>query len=903
MSIVSELVERLRALVLRRREEAELDDELRFHLEMEAAQLERTGVPAADARRRAALALGGIERTKEEVRDARGTRWLEDFSADIRFALRTMRRTPAFAASLLFMLAIGIGASTTIFALINAVIVRQLNVPHPEQLVAIGDPTIPMSSGRGVTTIAMSYPLYRDIRAHTASLSGVLAAGPTDRLDVAVGPGDELEHPAGRFVSDNYFSVLGVPAARGRMFDGTEDQAFGGSPVVVISDGWWSRRFNRDPAIVGTTVRVNGTRMTIVGVTPPTFTGEVVGQSTDIWLPATMNDVLKPRNRALESRNAIWLLLLGRLAPGRTLADVRAELEPFIIRTIAENATGRRGADFLASKPRVNIAPGDRGFSEVRAEFDTPLVTLMIGVLLLLAIICANIANLLLARAVTRAREMTVRLALGAQRSRLVRMLLTESFLLAVAGGAAGLMLAYWGSRALVTVAAAGTVDLALDVRVLSFTLLLSVGTAGVFGLVPALRASRSTALNAGTRGLVGSVRVGRGGRAHSGRILIAAQVGLSVVLLVGASMLTRSLRNMQSIDVGLDRDHLLVLDVDVSAAGYTPQRLTTIAREIRDRVGAIAGARAVAYSENGIFSGTEWSSDVTIPGRVLTKADVKVGRDNVSAGYVAAIGARLLTGRDIEPADQEHLPRVAVVNASFASFYFPGEAAVGRQFMMQDTLPITIVGIAEDTRDHALTATRRRAYFPYVPTDTLFTRPTELRFAIRTSDDPGALVGAVRDAVVAIDPRLPIDGIEPLSTLMRQSIKYERLTAQLAAAFSILAMLLASVGLYAVMTHAVRRRTGEIGLRSALGARRADVLKLVLSGALRLVATGMLVGVPLALVMGRVLRTQLYDVATVHVPSVLLALVVLGVSAAVATLLPALSATRVSPLAALRSE
>lgn len=368
-----------------------------------------------------------------DVRDARRTRWIEDVLADTRFAFRAMRRTPAFAAALLFMLAIGIGASTTIFALINAIVVRQLPVPNPEELVAIGDPSIPTSSGQGVTTVAMSYPLYRDIRSHTASLSGVLAAGPTDRLDVAIGPGDGLEHPVGRFVSDNYFSVLGVHAVRGRVFDGTEDQAPGRSPAVVISDAWWARRFNRDPAIVGRTVRVNGTPMTIVGVTAPTFSGEVVGQSTDLWLPASMHDALKPRDRRLDRRNAIWLLLLGRLAPGRTIEDARAELEPFVIRTIAENATGRAGADFLASKPEVMITPGDRGFSELRDEFRTPLVTLLIGVLILLAIICSNIANLLLARAVTRAREMTVRLALGAQRSRLIRMLLTESVVLAVA--------------------------------------------------------------------------------------------------------------------------------------------------------------------------------------------------------------------------------------------------------------------------------------------------------------------------------------------------------------------------------------------------------------------------------------------------------------------------------------
>jgi predicted permease len=721
-------------------------------------------------------------------------------------------------------------------------------------------------------------------------------------LDVGGGESGELEHPVGRFVSDNYFSVLGVPAARGHVFTGTEDQVPGASPVIVISDDWWTRRFDRDPSIVGMTVPVNGTRMTIIGVTPPAFTGEVVGQATDIWIPASMHDVLRPHERLLQRYDAVWLLLLGRLAPGRALADVRAELEPFIIRTITENATDR-ATDFLASNPRVMIAPGQRGLSKVRGEFETPLVTLMMGVLLLLAIVCANIANLLLARAVTRAREMTIRFALGAQRWRLVRMLLTESLILAVVGGAAGLALAYWGSRALVTVAGAGSVDPALDARVLSFTLLISLATASLFGVVPALRASRSSTLVAGTRGLMGSLSGGRGGRAHSGRILIAAQVGVSVVLLVGAGMLTRSLRNMQSIDVGLDRDHLLVLDVDARAAARHPQRLAAIAQGIRDRVGAIAGVRAVAYSENGIFSGSEWSSEVSIPGRVLTKTEAQVGMDNVSAGYVAAMGGRLLGGRDIEPADQQHVPRVAVVNASFASFYFPGESALGRKFFMADTLPITIVGVVADVRARSLTTTRRQVYFPYVSADTVFTNPTALRFVVRTSGDPGALVADVRKAVTATDPLLPVDGIDPLSARMRQSIRYERLTAQLASAFSTLALLLTSIGLYAVMTYAVSRRTGEIGLRSALGAGRRDVLSLVLSGALRLVAAGMLAGVPLALVMGRVVEKQLYGVDAMDAPSVLLALSVLAVSAVVAALVPALRALRVSPLAALRSE
>ena len=900
MSICADLIERVRALVLRRREDADLDEELRFHLDMEIARLERMGMPNVEARRRAITALGGLERTKEDVRDARGTRWLEEAAADVRFALRSMRRAPAFGVALLFLLAVGVGSTSSIFALINAIVVVQLPVSNPGQLVAIGDPSIPTSSGRGTNPAAMSYPLYRDIRAHSATLLSVLAAGPARGLDVGIASDGALEYPTARFVSDNYFSVLGVRARRGRVFDGTEDRTLGASPVIVISDAWWARRFNRDSAIVGKSVRVHGTRMTIIGVAAREFTGEVVGQRADLWIPASMRDVLTPRDRVLADYNSIWLLLLGRLAPGRTIDDVRKELEPFIIRSIADHATGREGAEFLASKPHVQIGLGDRGFSELRADFAPPLVTLLMCVLLLLLIICANIANLLLARALFRAREMNVRLALGAQRSRLVRMLLTESAVLAVIGGAVGLALGYWGSRAMVTLAGEGMVDVPLDGRVLAFTSLLTFGTAILFGLAPALRASRAATLNTGTRG---SATTGARGRAGSGGALIAAQVGLSVVLLVGASMLTRSVRNTQSVDVGLDRDHLLMLDVDVQSADYDAQRLAVFAREVRGRLSAIPGVEAVAYSENGIFSGTEWSTDVRLPGRTLTPEQQRAGTDNVSAGYVRAIGARLLAGREFGPPDEQHDPRVAVVNQSFASFYFPGESAVGRQFLMQDTLPITIVGVVADVRDRSLTLTRRRAYFPYVAGDTAFTNPTELRVVVRASGNPSALAGAVRQAVMSIDPKLPIRGIESLSSLMRESIKYERMTAQFASAFSILALLLASVGLYATMTYAVRRRTGELGLRTALGAQRRDILRLVMSGALRVVGIGVVVGVPMALAVGRVLRTRLYAVDAVDVPSLLLALAVLAASAAVATLMPALSATRVSPLVALRSE
>ncbi len=844
-------------------------------------------------------------------RDARGMRWVRDFVTDVALALRAVRRAPGFAAMAIGMLAVGIGANTAIFTLIDAVVVRSLPVPHADELVAIGDPSMVNSTGRGSPMArSLSYPLYLDIRNHGGSLSSVLAAGPTRRLDVRIeGATGGLEHPAGRFVSGNYFSVLGVPAWRGRVFDATEDQSRGGSPVATISYGYWTRRFLQDPDIVGQSILVDNARLTIVGVTPESFTGEVVGESTDIWVPITMRDVLKPHERVLERRDAFWLLLLGRLAPGVTLAQARAELAPFIIRTIVANAPGSSGQEFLARNPQVPIESGRRGLSDVRDTFQTPLVTLMAGVGLLLCIVCANVANLLLARAIARGREMAVRLALGAGRGRLVRLLLTESVVLAVIGGAAGLLVAWWGTSALLILASDGdaiSLDVSLDARVLMFTLAVSSAAVILFGLAPALRASRTepvAALRAGARSVIGGAFGRRGGRAPLASVLIAGQVALSVVLLVGATMLTRSLRNVQSVDVGLDRDHLLILDVDAGAGGYQGERLAQLTRTIRDRVATLPGVTAVSFSENGIFSGTDWHSEIAIPGMTFREeADARIATDTVGPGYVGAIGGRLLAGRDIAASDEGHPVHVAVVNQTFATFYFPNESAVGRSFVIEDS-PIEIVGVVADTRDHELDSPRdRRAYFPYIPGDTV-SNPEALRFAIKTAGDPRRIMQAVRQSVIGVDPMLPIESIEPLTTLMRQSIREERLVAQLAAGFGLLALLLASIGLYGIMTYAVRRRTGEIGLRSALGAERIDILAMVLFEALRLVTAGMIVGVLLALALTRSLGSQLHGVPATDPLSMGLALAVLTASAVVAVLMPAVSASRVAPLVALQAE
>jgi len=895
----------------------EVDDELAFHLEMRTQRLVASGWSAEAARQEALRQFGNVAVVREDcvIMDQQREKALHrahimgELWQDAAYALRTLRRNAGFTCVVVVALALGIGANTAIFTLIDAVVVRALPVSHPEQLVAIGDPARVSSLSSGAVRLDLiSSPLYRDIRDRSRSLSGVLASGRTGRLDARV-DGTGIEHPRGRFVSGNYFTLLGVPAFAGRVFDGSEDVSAGGSPVATISYGYWTRRFHNDPSAIGRVILVNDTRITIIGVAARSFSGEIVGASPDIWLPASMHDALFPNLKLLNDRNTAWLLLLGRLAPGATLAQATHELEPLITQAIVASSPGNQGQAFLDSKPKSFIGSGAKGFSRVRATFQAPLFTLMIGVGLLLCIICANVANLLLARAIARGREMAVRLALGAARGRLVRQLLTESIVLALLGAGAGLLVAWWGSHAILVAAADGgtiPLDVGLDMRVLIFTLAVSFGAVALFGLAPALRASRvelASSMRANAHAIAGAALGHRGQRAPLGALLIAGQVALSVVLLVGAAMLVRSLRNIQTVDVGMDRDHLIVVDVDINARGYSGERLDNLATSLRDRVAAIPGVAAVTFSENGIFSGTESSTNLQVPGFVpRQQSDSAIAYDMVGANYVSAIGGRIIQGRDIELRDYKR--RVALINQSAARFYFANADAVGKYLHFVDTVAIEVIGVVADTRDHSLNgASARRAYFPYVPSDPALAQPGSLRFEIRTGGDPVGSIRAIRQEVIATDPSLPIDAITPVRDLMQQSIREERLVARLATAFGVLALLLAAIGLYGVMTYSITRRTGEIGLRVALGAQRYDVLRMVMVEALRLVGLGLVVGLPLALAATRLLTTQLHGVGTVDVLSLVAAVAVLTVSAIVAVLGPAMRAARVAPIVALRAD
>jgi predicted permease len=907
---------------VRGRIDREIDDELAFHLDARTRKLIDAGWSPDEARREAIRQFGDVaavraslaELDQQRERAMSRANVIGELRQDVAFAVRTLRRNIGFTSLVVLALAVGIGANTAIFTLVDAVLVSRLPVSAPEQLVAIGNTSRVggISTGFPQTNL-ISYPLYKDLRDRNRSFSGLLASGRSDRLDVRVDSSDEeLEHPRGRFVSGNYFSLLGVSALLGRTFDARTDDIPGAPPMLTISYGYWTRRFHNDPDIVGRQILVNGTKMTIIGVTRPGFTGEIVGLSNDIWLPVTMVDALRPNARRLDDRLFNWLLLLGRLKPGATLARAEHEIPTLIRQSVVANSTPTTGRAFLDGKPKYYVSSGVRGFSRVRELLRAPLVTLMIGVALLMCIICANIANLLLARSIARGRELSVRLALGAGRGRLVRQLLTEGSLLAAIGAGAGLVVAWWASRGLVVLAADGAqlaVNTSLRPTVLAFTAAVSAAAVLLFGLVPALRASRldlASSIRAASPSLLASSRGSR--RFPLGTALIASQVALSVVLLVGAGILVRSLRNLELQDVGVDRDHLVNLELDINTPGYSGVRLDNLAHELRDRIAAIPGVAAVTYSENGLFSGTDNGTTIEVPGFVAREVgDTSVGYDNVGPRFAHVLGARLLDGRDILPTDEGKPPRIAVVNESFAKFYFPGQRATGKFFHVNDSIAVQIVGVVGDIRDQDLSgAVQRRMYVPFVHTDTQpgqLSQPGTMRLEIRAARDPVAIVQPVRKAVHAVDPQLPISGIDPLVELMSQSIAQQRLLTQLATGYGVLALLLAAIGLYGVMSYAISRRTSEIGLRVALGAERGRIVRMVLRDALRLVAVGLAIGVPLALAATRLLEAQLHGVSPDDPVSLAVAVVVLLAAAIVAALLPATRAANVAPIVALHAE
>jgi predicted permease len=848
----------------------------------------------------------------------------DEMFQDLRYGVRMMFKNRAVTAIAVLSLALGIGANTALFSLVDAVLLKTLPVKEPEQLVLfrwISGPErmshlvsgeIKDIPGTGLQTgVSFSYQTFEQFRARNQTLSDIFAFAPLTQLNVSVN--GQAEIASGQVVSGGYYAGLGVRLQLGRPITDSDDHP-SASPVAVISHRYWGRRFGNDPGVIGKTVNVNNTVFTIIGVAPPEFHGALqVGDDPDLSIPLTMEPLVRAggRNYALrDAPLAWWVQIMGRLKPGVSAAQVDAELEGVMQRTVSDAwqaAAARDGNNEAKDLPSLSVTPGSQGLTDLRQDYAQPLRILMVVVGLVLLIACANVANLLLARAASRQKEIAVRLALGAGRLRLVRQLLTESVLLAVTGGALGVLFAFWGKDALLVLRPDGgkplELDLSIDLRVLSFTLLVSLLTGVLFGLAPAWRATRVD-LN---QSLKESGRTGSGiSPSLLSKSLVVAQVAISLVLLVGACLFVLTLRNLQNVNAGFNRENLLFFSVDPRLNGYDGARINALYQQMVERIEAIPGVRSVSHSEHSLLGGGGWATIITVQGRTESNpADGFYLRWN----FFKTMEMPILRGRTLTPQDDANAPKVAVVNETLARRIFPNEDALGKRFVIGRLGPdaassperlIEIVGIVRDAKYRDLRQETPPAIFLLAIQNSAVRRMT---FEVRTTSQPTAMISAIRETVRQLDSNLPLFEFTTQNVQAETTLAQERLFARLTTVFGLLALLLASIGLYGVMAYSVAQRKREIGIRMALGARKHEVLKLIIRQGMGLVVLGAGAGSITAFNLTRLVSSQLFGVkASDPLTFIGVTLLLTGV-ALVACWIPARRAAKIDPMTVLRHE
>jgi predicted permease len=858
---------------------------------------------------------------------------------DLRYGLRVLRKTPGVTAIAVLSLALGIGANTALFSILDAMLLRMLPVTEPDRLVLfkamapgqfspgtyIGNMIRDPATGQIVMT-SFPYQSYVRLREQPGPLADVFAFG---NVALNVNVDGQADVASGQAVSGNYYAGLGVRAMLGRTINDEDDRA-AAPPVAVISHRYWQRRFGSDPGVIGKQINLNNVAFTIIGVTPQGFEGTMqVGSSQDVTIPIAWEPQLYvERGRSgMYGAGQWWLRLMGRLKPGATVEQAQAQLESVFQQSVIEHraarqaqAQGRRPIPALEPKdyPRLVLDPGGQGEMNVREYYTRPLYLLLGVVALVLLIACANVANLLLARAVARQKEIGVRLALGASRFRLLRQLLTESVLLATLGGALGVLFALWIKDGLLAVGDWGgrwmsALEPRLDLRVLGFTCALSLLTGIVFGLVPAWRATKVDL----TPALKES---GRGSSAASRSLLsmslVVAQVALSLLLLVGAGLFLRTLINLQRVEPGFNPHHLLLFDVEPGLIGYKDEKLAQLYQQMAERLEAVAGVQAVTFSRYPLLAQSMSSSTVYL--RNAAGAHVPEGVTSPSGdtythlvreNFLEVMGIPLIAGRGLRAQDDARAPKVAVVNQTFANKYFPSENPVGKRFSFDATKPdeVEIVGVARDAK-----YTRQRDPVPptvYLPWRQDLGWMRGATFEVRTMGEPTAVIAAVRRAVGEVDPDLPLNDIKTQIEQASETLRMERLFAKLLALFGALAQQLAAIGLYGVMAYAVAGRTHEIGIRMALGANQGQVLRMILRQGMVLTLVGIGLGLAGAYVLTKYLEhhaklsEMLYGVNVTDPLTYGVIAVLLTVVALLACYIPARRATKVDPNVALRYE
>ncbi len=894
-------------LLKKRALDRDLDRELRAHLDLLTDDLMRSGLSREEANRRARITLGGVEQVKEASRDARGTRFVEDWWQDTRYALRALRRAPGFSAAAILTLAVGIGANTAVWSVLDALVFRALPVERSDELYALrrGDPS------EGDPNYIFSF--LRMGRFQNVLPDEVRIGAMSSIARMYATSGGQAEPVQGQLVSGNWFHVLGVGAARGRVLGAGDDGDLGAHPVAVLSDAYWARQFGRNPAAVGSTIRVNGAPLTVAGVAEPGFTGLTVGLPVDLWIPLVMQQQVRFAGNAYSSNSdtdqpwlpqdgVAWLILVTRAPPGlpdqvqaRLAAQYRAEL-------LEETAQADSAERAHRLREQLALEPLAKGFSPLRRQFGDPLRVLLFGVGLVLLIACANLASLLLARGAVRGPEVAVRVSLGARPGRLLRQVLTESMTLAMLGGVASLGVAWWGGVALLRASSATgariPLALSLDVRLLAFAFLLSLITGMLFGLAPALRAARTEPFGSFKTG--GRVAERSLHRLPLGRLLVMAQIALSLVLIAGAGLFVRTLRNYLEIDTGFARESVIEARIDPRSAGYRYEELPAFHQRLLEAVGAVPGIRSVGLAMHGLAAGATRISGFRVPGVTRPPDWNGQGQENfVTPGYFATVGMILLRGREFTDADRTGGPRVSVVSEAFAKHFFGTDDVLGRRFGYGDP-QFEVVGVVRDARVNALKqAPARLVFHPLSQGPQEYVQSVEAR----TAGPPEAVARAVRAAIASVDPNLPLREVVPVADLLERGLSRERLLARLAGVFSALALLLAAIGLYGVVAYSVSQRTNEMGIRMALGAVPSRLWRLVLRDSLGMVVVGLVLGLLLWVPLQGLVRNLVFGLSPRDPATLLFAVAVLATVGVLAASLPAWRASRVDPARALRGE
>ncbi len=888
---------RLKSIFRRRRVERELDEELQFHLEKKIEEGVASGLSPEEARYRALRAMGGLEQRKEEIRDTRHMHWLTDFLDDVRYAIRSLRRAPGLAAFVVVTIALGIGMTATPFSMLDALIFRPYPVPHPGDVVTL------VSTSRDNAFDSFSYREYLDIRGRTKSYEGVIANAPLASVGFSAEPGETPRIRAGLLVSGNYFRVLGVEPELGRGFREDEDEVPGRDAVVVLAPDFWKREFGGDPSVVGRIVRLNGAAFTVIGVAPETFPGMYIFMRPDFYMPLAMARVFSTslQKNFFVDRDDRELTVRARLKAGTTLRHASNELAALARHLEREYPKSNRDRG-AAVHTQFEMRTRD---NDANWKFSVIFTVLALAVLL---VACTNAAGLLLARARTRTREIAVRLAIGAGRFRLIRLLLTESLVLACLGGLGGIAVGYAGIKFMRTFSIPSELPIKIpfrmDTRVLVATLVLSVLSALFCGIAPALQSTRANLVN----GLKSDAEIPGRKRLWGRNALVVAQISMSLMLLAASFLMFRGFQRslLGGIEFAKDaRDHVLMVRFDPRLVQYDAAQTEQFYKLLSERTREAPGVRSVAFTQNPPLGLDDFDGVAFVPDGFPMPRDRETFMtpvDTVDEGFFETMGIPILRGRCFLASDTAGAPRVAIVNEQFAQHYWPGADPVGKRIRLDRATgtPVEIVGVAQTIKYKDTFA--KPIDFVYMP---LAQHPVaRMVLLLRSSGDPRPLVDSVKDVVRTLDPNMPLLETRTYEDLYRYAaVDGPRVAVELVGTLGAVGLILAIAGLYGLVTYNVTRRTREIGIRIAIGARPADVLRLVMGKGLLLVGTGTVIGLGMGFALERLMNFMLFNAGGIDVVVYLVVVPAMALVTMLAAYVPARRASRIAPTLALRYE